>query len=285
MMTRLRFCALLVGMTVLAGACASDTDTDEPRALTIEEAPGWAEIFEEFEVTGTFALREVGTTLTQVHDAQRATDARLPASTFKILNSLVILETGVVPDVDTVQPWDGTDRGLSAWNQDHSLRTGIEVSAVWLYQQLAREVGEERMADWVGQADYGNADIDGGIDQFWLSGDLRISPLQQLDFLERLATDDLPFSTGNMAAVRAIIVRESGDGWSWSQKTGTALSEEPALGWLVGTTEYDGRSWVYALNIDMPEVGGVSSIEPDRREQLARRILTDAGALPAVPAT
>lgn len=273
---------MLIGLALLATSCASTSD--QPRALTIEQAPGWAAIFDEFEVTGTFALREVGTTLTRVHDAPRATDARLPASTFKILNALVILETGVMPDVDTLQPWDGTDRGLSSWNQDHSLRSGIEVSAVWLYQQLARQVGEERMADWVAQAGYGNADIGGGIDQFWLNGDLRISPLQQLDFLERLATDDLPFSAGNMAAVREIIVRESGDGWSWSHKTGTALSEEPTLGWLVGITEHDGRTWVYALNIDMPEVDGVSSIEPGLREELARRVLIDAGALPAVPA-
>lgn len=278
MTTRFRLRPMLVGLALLAGSCSSVSD--EPRTLTIEQAPGWAEIFEEFEVTGTFALREVGTTLTRVHDAQRATEARLPASTFKILNSLVILETGVVPDVDTMQPWDGTDRGLSAWNRDHSLRTGIEVSAVWMYQQLAREVGEERMADWVAQAEYGNADIGGGIDRFWLNGDLRISPLQQLDFLERLATGDLPFSAGNLAAVRDIIVRESGDGWSWSHKTGTALSEEPTLGWLVGITEHDGRTWVYALNIDMPEVDGVSTIEPGLREQLARRILTEAGALP-----
>lgn len=269
----------LIVICVLAAACSSDDSS--PRELAIVEGPGWSEIFDEFGVAGTFALREVGSGTTLVHDARRATEPRLPASTFKILNSLIILETGVAADVDTVFPWDGVDRGLEAWNRDHSLRSGIEVSAVWLYQQLAREVGEERMSEMVGASNYGNGDIGGGIDQFWLRGDLRVSPFEQLAFLERLTADDLPFAAADMAAVRAIIVRESGDDWSWSHKTGTALSEEPTLGWLVGLTEFDGRTWAFALNIDMPEVDGISTTEPRLREKLTRRLLAAAGALPS----
>jgi beta-lactamase class D len=193
---------------------------------------------------------------------------------------LIILETGTVADVDEIVEWDGVQRDVPEWNRDHGLRTAIEFSAVWVYQELARRVGEEAMSELVAAAGYGNADIAGGIDQFWLDGDLRISPLEQVDFLGRLVDDDLPFSKENMAAVREIMVRESGDGWSWSHKTGTALSEDPVLGWLVGTTEYGGSTWIFAMNLDLGTVDVPSQIDPQVRQQITRTILVAEGALP-----
>lgn len=207
----------------------------------------------------------------------------LPASTFKILNSLIILETGTVDSVDTIVAWDGVDRELDVWNQDHSLRTGIAVSAVWLYQQHARTVGAVRMAELVEVSEYGNASIGGGLDQFWLSGDLRITALEQLDVLERLMLDELPFAPEHQAAVREILVREEGEGWRWLHKTGTALAVEPTLGWLVGATINDDRTWVFALNVDLETVdedGLVSEIDPEQRSALARQMLTELDALP-----
>lgn len=266
--------------TIDSAAAAADSTTETAEA-TIEERPDWAAVFDAAGVEGTFALREVGSGRTEVLDLTRATTQRRPASTFKILNSLVILETGTLPDVDTAVPWDGTEREVASWNQDHTLRSGIEVSAVWMFQEMARRIGEPTMNDWVAAADYGNADIGGGIDRFWLDGDLRISPVEQLDVLERLLTDDLPFDPDVQAQVRDIIVRESGDGWSWSHKTGTALVEDPALGWLVGATEHDGRRWVFAMNVDLGTIEGVGGlIDTPVRQDVTRQILVSEGALP-----
>jgi len=218
----------------------------------------------------------------EVHDRGRAETPFVPASTFKILNSLIILQTGILPDVDTMVKWDGVDRGLEVWNRDHSLRTAIEVSAVWVYSAMAREVGREAMQQWVTAADYGNGDIDGPIERFWLDGDLRISALEQIDFLTRLVDGDLPFDDSVVRAVRDILVRESGPGWAWSHKTGTVMSGSPQVGWLVGIAERDADTWVFALNIDLetdPEVA--SQIDPQARQHLARAILEAEGALPA----
>ncbi len=226
-------------------------------------------------------MREVGTNETLVWDRDRAEERRIPASTFKILNSLIILETGVLPDVETVVRWDGVSREVAVWNRDHSLRTGIEVSAVWAYQELARQVGEEQMAEWVSRARYGNGDIGGGIDQFWLRGKLRISPLEQLDFLERLALGKLPLRPAIQESVLEILVREAGEGWAWSHKTGTALSEDSDLGWLVGLTEYNGVRHVFALNLDLEPVTDLENqLDPWVRHDLAREILESEGALP-----
>ena len=152
-----------------------------------------------------------------------------------------------------------------------------------MYQQLAAEVGAERMHELVAAADYGNGETGPDVTEFWLRGDVRISPLEQLDFLEELATGDLPFEPEHQAAVRDILVREQGDDWTWSHKTGTALSESVTLGWLVGITSYDDRDWVFALNLDLGPVDDIAGqIDPQVRITLARDALQLLGALPAV---
>ena len=267
--------AILTGVALVA-ACGGDTRS------SLEADDRISTLFEDAGVTGTFVAREVGAEATVGHDLDRADERRLPASTFKILNSLVALESGVVASVDEEVAWDGVEREVPSWNRDHSLRSGIEVSAVWMYQLVAAEVGARRMAEFVAGTGYGNAETGPNVTEFWLRGDLRISPLEQLDFLERLVTDDLPFAPEHQAAVRDIIVRERGDDWTWSHKTGTALAATPTLGWLVGTTSFDDRDWVFALNLDLGSVDDVGAqIDPQIRITIARDALELLGALPA----
>ncbi len=270
----------MLSLAFVAACSTGEPDAVRPSELLVVERGDWAEQFAESGVVGTFALHELGSDQVLVHDSERATMQSLPASTFKILNSLISLETGVVEDVDEVIPWDEVERGIDAWNRDHSLRSGIAVSAVWMYQHLAREVGVERMQGGVASAAYGNTNIDGPIDEFWLSGGLRISPLEQLDFLSRLMADDLPFETRHQAAVRDILVQERADDWVWGYKTGTALAARPVLGWLVGYTEFNDVRWVFAMNLDLGNVDLDAQIDPQLRQSLSRTILAGAGALP-----
>ncbi len=296
-----RFFVLLGLVTVLLAACSSTVgpnaaapaeavDQPEPEAepAIVEPRlvahPVDSDPFDAIGTSGTFVARQVGSTTVHVIGEDRASIPYLPASTFKILNSLIILETDQVGSVDDVVEWDGEYRGIDAWNQDHSLRSGIEVSAVWLYQHHARGVGEERMAELVSAADYGNGILGGPVDRFWLDGALRISALEQLDVMERLMTDALPFDVDHQEAVREILVREEGDSWRWLHKTGTAIATEPVLGWLVGAAEHESEQWVFALNLDLEELGPdgvVTQINPQARIDIARTLLADLGALPA----
>ena len=276
---------MLAAAGLLVGCTGSDSATTDLDDLDLVVEPAWADHFEERGVVGTFVLHRIGDDHVMVHDPARAQVRAIPASTFKILNSAIALETGVVADVDTVIPWDGIRREFEAWNRDQTLRSAIEVSAVWAYQELARRVGAERMAEHVAAADYGNADIGGPIDEFWLRGELRISAMEQLQLLASLINDRLPFSPENQAAVREILIRDEGPNWVLGHKTGTALATEPVLGWLVGYTQHDGDTWVFALNLDL----GIDSssgaaldgqLDPQLRQRLATTILVEAGALP-----
>lgn len=153
-------------VTVLLGAVLAACVGGDPGAGETVERADWEPVFSEHGFEGTFVLQEVGADLIEVHNLERAHVPRLPASTFKILNSMIALETGVVSDVDETIPWDGVTREVEAWNQDHTLRSSIEVSAVWAYQHLAEQVGEDRMEEWVSRVEYGNSDIGGRITDF-----------------------------------------------------------------------------------------------------------------------
>src|SRR4030081_3072532 len=189
---------------------------------------------------GTFVAYKVDDYLIIASDKGRSGEAKLPASTFKIPNSLIALETGVVADPDKdVFKWDGVTRSIEAWNKDHTLRSAIAVSAVPVYQEIARRIGQERMQKYVDLFDYGNRDIGGGIDQFWLTGNLRIDPMQQIDFVDRLRRGVLPVSKRSQELARDILpVTKVGDA-TIRAKSGLLGAEQgkPSVGWMVGWVE------------------------------------------------
>jgi len=221
-----------------------------------------AKRFFDLGTTGTFVGYKVDDYLIIASDKVRSGEGKLPASTFKIPNSIIALETGVVEDPDKdVFKWDGVTRSIEAWNKDHTLRSAIAVSAVPVYQEIARRIGPERMQKYVDLMDYGNRDIGGGIDQFWLTGNLRIDPVQQIDFLDRLRRGVLPVSKRSQELTRDILpVTKVGDA-TIRAKSGLLGAEQgkPSLGWMVGWAEKGNMQTVFAMNMDCKEPAHIAA--------------------------
>lgn len=156
---------------------------------------------------GCFLLMDLETGEVTRNDAEKCAKRLPPASTFKVPHALIALETGVVTRVDEVRPWDGQKRFIDSWNQDQTLDTAMRRSAVWFFQGTAKQIGRERMEDWLKRFHYGNADASGDITRFWLGGPLRISPDEQLDFLARLYRGELPVSPKVLEAVKGTLVQ------------------------------------------------------------------------------
>ena len=226
---------------------------------------------------GTFVGYRTDDYLIIASDKERSGQPMLPASTFKVPNSLIALETGVVADPDKdVFKWDGVVRSIEAWNRDHTLRTAIAASAVPVYQEIARRIGAERMQKYVNLFEYGNRDIGGGIDQFWLTGNLRIDPVQQVDFIDRLRRGTLPISKRSQDLVRDIIpVIKAGDSIIHA-KSGLLGAEigKPSLGWMVGWAEKGSAQTVFALNMDCREPKHIAD-----RMKLTQQCLADIGSI------
>ncbi len=201
--------------------------------------------YAEYGVRGSFSLYDSSTQSYILHNPDQFEHPYTPASTFKICNSLIGLETGVIPDENFVIPWDSVRRN-PVWDKDHDLKTAYKNSTVWYYQELARRVGGARMKQWLDAAQYGNADTSGGIDMFWLRGGLRITPKQQLDFLRRLHDNNLPFSQRSIDIVKSIMIARDTLGYVLRGKSGWGTQNGEEIGWFVGYVEVAGRVYYFA---------------------------------------
>ena len=195
---------------------------------------------------GTFILHNLKKEKTFVYNEERANQQFAPQSTFKVPNSLIGLQIGAVEDEYTIKYWDGVERELPVWNQDHTLGSAMRNSVVWYYQDMARDIGENQMEKWVRAISYGNQNISGGIDQFWLSSSLKISPLEQADFMGDLYKENLPFDKDVMKTVKRMMIQEEGDEFTLYGKTG----QGSGIGWFVGFIESRGQSYSFATNIE-----------------------------------
>ncbi|ABW29285.1 beta-lactamase, putative [Acaryochloris marina MBIC11017] len=210
-----------------------------------------AQPFQDLKVNGSILIYDLKRNRTYQHNPARNTQPFLPASTFKILNSLIALETGVIANDLAILTWDGVERSFPTWNRDLNLQTAFKVSAVWFYQVLARRIGFQRMQQWVTKVGYGNQSIGKAdeIDTFWLTGDLRISPTEQIQFLQRLYRNELPFSESAIATVKQIMIVEQTPEYTIRAKTGWAL--QPGIGWYVGYVEQNDNVYFFATNLDI----------------------------------
>lgn len=192
------------------------------------------------------------------HNRQRAAARYSPYSTFKILNSIVALEAGIVTDVDSVYQWDTARYAPQSWwppqwNARHTMRTAMKFSVVPFYRTLALRIGLERMQSQVKAFQYGNMDISSGVDDFWLNGSLKISAIEQVDFLKRFYNGRLDIGDHARESVKAILVQEKGEDYVVSAKTGAATLDSGSVrarGWYVGYVEKGPNVFFFALNLD-----------------------------------
>jgi beta-lactamase class D len=243
-------------------------------AFAQSEQDNWQPIFEKAGVNGTFLLFDMETEKFQSYNHKRIDSAFLPASTFKILNSLIALETKAVKDENDTIKWDGVDRGWDEWNKDQTMKTAMPVSCVWFYQALARRVGEPKMQMWLDSVGYGNCQIGTKVDDFWLQGDLKISAKEQVMFLKKLINNELPFSIHNQELVKKIMITDSTDSYVLHSKTGWGARLKKQIGWFVGYIETDGKTWIFAINIDIKNKSDLKY-----RQEIAYEILKQQGLI------
>jgi len=232
------------------GVAATLVGTCAVRAREVVRLGDTEDAFAQAGFSGTFAAYDPDADRLIVLNGARAETRFVPASTFKIPNSLIALEVGAVKDADEVFRYDGKPRAVAAWQKDMTLREAIAASNVPVYQEIARRVGLENYRTWLARLDYGNREVGKIVDRFWLDGPLQISAIEQALFLARLAEGRLPVSERSLAIVRDIIRIEEKAGRTLFAKTGW----NGKLGWWAGWIEQGSRRTAFALNMDMTRI-------------------------------
>jgi beta-lactamase class D len=234
--------------------------------------PELEKIFSDKGVIGTFVLFDVSEDRLHLVNPNRAERRFFPASTFKVANSLIALEAGVVADENEVIPYGGKPQPVKSWESDMSMRQAIKVSNVPVYQELARRIGLENYGKWLERIGYGNQQTGGNVENFWLVGPLAISAIEQIGFLTKLTRSELPAATESQAVVRNILRLEKCNDSVFYGKSGWSTAPNPQIAWLVGWIERDDQAFVFALNIDV-----TTRSEANLREPLARALLSEFG--------
>jgi len=245
-------------------------------AETVKDEPGLEEQFKKHGVSGCFVLLDPQADVLHVYNQKRAVTRFQPASTFKIVNALMGIEVKAVKNLDEVIPYGGTkNEFLEIWEQDMNLRDAMKVSNVPVFHQLAKRIGPGRMSAMLTSFRYGNHDIGGDMDvRFWLKGPLNITPIEQVEFLDRLSAGKLrmPEHSGGDKFVKPESTRDLRELIRYEQtpertiyaKTGWLMNgpDEPQVGWWVGWIERkDGARFPFALNIEIKK-------EADAKERI-----------------
>ncbi|MGA9639382.1 penicillin-binding transpeptidase domain-containing protein [Flavobacterium sp.] len=213
-------------------------------------------------------------------DANRAT---LPASTFKIINSLIAIEEKVIQDENEVLKWDGIKRSIFGkevpnWNKDTDLKTAYKNSTIWFYVRIAERIGRKKYYRYLKKCQYGNLDFSEKGTDFWNYGEFRITPKNQMEFLVLLYENKLPFSQKTMDTVKEIMISENTDGHIFRDKTGWTTKDGIDIGWWVGYVETPDNIFFFATRIKK----GVNENNPDfskARKEITKAILKDLVAI------
>ncbi len=231
---------LLFGLTLMLGL---------PQAGWGEDAD-IAKLFSDRKVEGTLIIESLTGKESWVHNDVRANTPFVPASTFKIPNTLIALDAAVIDEREVLR-WDGKDKGIEACNRDQTLETAFRSSCIWFYQELARRIGTARYKTILHEVGYGTANPGPDPETFWLDGNLKISAKAQIEFLKRLYRKELPFRASSYEILERIMILEQRPTYILRGKTGWGQRGSPQIGWFVGYVESGGKTWFFASNIDL----------------------------------
>ena len=204
-------------------------------------------IFKKTNIDGTLIISSLTNNKEYIYNNSRAITRYIPASTFKIPNTLIALEEGIIKDEYEIIKWDGKKRFYEPWNKDQTLQSAIAISCVWCYQKLAKKIGDEKYLSYLKKLHYGNEKTGLDVSTFWLEGDLKISAVEQIKFLKKLYKSDLPFKQKNIDITKKILTVEKTKEYTLKAKSGWSGK----IGWYIGYVETKNDIWFFALNGDI----------------------------------
>jgi beta-lactamase class D len=228
---------------------------------TVKQDKSLGKYFTDNKVNGCFAIMDNGSGAFTVYNLARYRDSSyLPASTFKIINSLIGLQTGKITSDSMVIKWDGVERSISDWNKDLTMYEAFRVSALPYYQEVARRIGKDTMQQWLDSLKYGAKTdnekivIKSAVDSFWLDNSIKVTPDQQLGIVKRLYFDQLPFFKTYQEMVKRAMIFENNNKYQLAYKTGWGFDEKGnAIGWVVGWIVENNHPYFFVLNLETPD--------------------------------
>ena len=248
---------LILGQVPIVTALATTTVKDEYYEFN-EHNVQYEDLSSYFgDYEGSFVLYDLDSSEYTIYNETVSTKRVSPASTYKIYSGLIALEEGVITPQSLSLRWDGSVYPIKAWNRDQDLMSAIQNSVNWYFQSIDRLVGKEKLNSWFELIAYGNHDLSGSIDTYWMASSLKISPIEQVKLLTSLYRNDTAFKPDNVARMKSILRLSEHNGAALSGKTGTIkINSSMKSGWFLGYVEKDGHTSVFTVYIDGDNASG-----------------------------
>lgn len=210
---------------------------------------------------GCFVLYDSAKDMWEIYNKDAAMMRMPPASTYKIYSALFALESGVITKEQSLMPWNGMQYQYEQWNKDQTLESAMQDSVTWYFQSLDYKTGLATIHNYIQTIGYGNQRIGADVSSYWLDSTLKISPVEQVEMLQKLYDNEYPnqfaFSKENTDAIKESILlsKDSLHGQdALYGKTGTQEANgENICGWFVGYLEKEGHPYFFATNIRAEE--------------------------------
>jgi beta-lactamase class D len=261
---------LLVGVVlVLVSRAAGQSVPGGPEPVRVR--PEWNTFLTDCHVTGCVLVFDRQRNEWATNDSTEIRRAALPASTFKIINLLIALETGVIRSEKDVVKWPGqTDTTRYGYRpeiyHDMSVEEAFRESAGWVFVELAKKIGKTRYRRYLRACGYGNEDLSEPGADFWNFGAFRVSPVQQVQLVRALYEGRLPFRAAHQQTVRRVMRTEEGAGYAIHAKTGWTRADDQNTGWWVGYLERPEGVYFFATKLLQPRRQNRSDFGTCRKE-------------------
>ncbi len=203
---------------------------------------------------GSFVLYDQNADHWTIYNKSGSTKRISPDSTYKIYSALFGLESGTITPDASLLPWDGSTYPYTSWNRDQTLYSAMKDSVNWYFQSLDQKTGMKDLKKYVQYIGYGNADLSGGLSRSWMESSLKISPVEQVELLTKLYTNEFRFRDKNIQTVKDTLLLSENETSALYGKTGTGnLEHNNVNGWFVGFVEKEDNTYFFAVNIQAEE--------------------------------
>lgn len=251
----------LISLTILSvilitcsPQCNTMQKTGYIRTLNFELRNDFIKYFDSCSVNGSIVIFDINNNKWILSDTIAIKKETLPASTFKIINLLIALETNSIVDENEIMPWVGkTDTVKYGYRpeiyHDMTVKEAFQKSAGWVFNELAKKIGKENYKKYLTDCCYGNLNLSLSDDDFWNFGEFAISPVNQIEFIKKLYDGNLPFSNKNMEIVKQVMVTEQNENFTIRSKTGWTRENNINTGWWIGYIETRSGTYLFTTRL------------------------------------
>lgn len=223
--------------------------------------------------SGSFVLYDTKTDVWKIYNEKQASIRISPNSTYKIYDALLGLENEIITPDDSLMTWNGEDYPFDAWEADHDLHSAMQNSVNWYFQTIDSTAGAETVRNFLEEIEYGNQTIGDDLEMYWTDLSLKISPIEQVEMLQKFYENEFEFSAENIQAVKdSILLSDTASGTLYG-KTGTGrIDGQDVNGWFIGYYETQNTVYYFAANIQ-----GESDTTGSSAMKITLDILEDMG--------